>query len=103
MLEVCKWQSTWGYQVEEDDWEKNLHIIPKRHKDGKFQWQYKEYEEQNIYGNGCTTIIIHAQEREIQTKCGIEKAVRIARELDSWSYKRKLESFACQIEKLQED
>lgn len=50
MLEVCKWQSTWGYQVEEDDWKNPLHIIPKRHKDGKFQWQYKEYEEQIYMG-----------------------------------------------------
>lgn len=29
---------------------KNLHINPKRHKDGKFQWQYKEYEEQIYMG-----------------------------------------------------
>lgn len=50
MLEVCKWQSTWGYQVEKDDWEKNLHINPKRHKNRKFQWQYEEYEKQIYTG-----------------------------------------------------
>lgn len=27
-----------------------LHINPKRHKDGKFQWQYEEYEEQIYMG-----------------------------------------------------
>lgn len=27
-----------------------LHINPKRHKDGKFQWQYEEYEEQIYIG-----------------------------------------------------
>lgn len=50
MLEVCKWQSTWGYQVEKDDWEKNLHINSKMHKDRKFQCQYKEYKEQIYMG-----------------------------------------------------
>lgn len=35
-----------GIPVEKDDWEKNLHINSKRHKDGKFQWQYKEHKEQ---------------------------------------------------------
>lgn len=51
MLEVCKWQSTWGYQVEKDDWEKNLHINPKwLFPKRKIQWQYEEYEKQIYMG-----------------------------------------------------
>lgn len=49
---------------------KTQHVNPNRRKDGKFQWQYKEW----IYMGTAVPIITYAQERWIQTRSGKEKS-----------------------------
>lgn len=61
---------------------KKQQINPKRHKDGKFQWQYKEWK---YMGIAVQPSLLMLKKDEFKPEVVKRKAVRIVRELDSLS------------------